>query len=333
MNAVRAADLLEQASGLEHLLEAPGQVSAQQAQAPGAVAEEEQARAAGRSFAGPGAGQNGRGFVEPCPAPSASRRGRRPRAARSEPSRPRPPLRPGPHALRPPPRRGRHASAARGAEDLHRTECERRAVPVGLGERVLVDREDLVEIRHREHRARRDEAGADRVRDGRLVRAQDRAVGEGLARERDDLRRRPARTCVVVGEQGEQQLLASGPARGSTRTRSSRWAASRWSPGANRPFVIRPAARKRSSSGSAPASSSSASWSTASASSPRRTNSWPPSSRAASARRTGLAASACASRRCSIAASPLTCASAAPSSRSTSARSASGGGSSSARRR
>ena len=62
---VPAADLLEQASGLEHLLEAPGQVSAQQAQAPGAVAEEEQARAAGRSFAGPGAGQNGRGFVEP----------------------------------------------------------------------------------------------------------------------------------------------------------------------------------------------------------------------------------------------------------------------------
>ena len=101
-----------------------------------------------------------------------------------------------------------------GAEDLHRTECERRAVPVGLGERVLVDREDLVEIRHREHRARRDEAGADRVRDGRLVRAQDRAVGEGPARERDDLRRRPARTCVVVGEQGEQQLLASGPGSG-----------------------------------------------------------------------------------------------------------------------
>src|SRR6266550_3542223 len=43
---VPAADLLEQASRLEHLLEAPGEVSAQQAQAPGAVAEEEQARAA-----------------------------------------------------------------------------------------------------------------------------------------------------------------------------------------------------------------------------------------------------------------------------------------------
>ena len=111
---------------------------------------------------------------------------------------------------------------------------------------------DLVEIRHREHRARRDEAGADRVRDGRLVRAQDRAVGESLARERDDVRRRPARTCVVVGEQGEQQLLALVPARGSTRTRSSRWAASRWSPGANRPFVIRPAARNRSGLGIGP---------------------------------------------------------------------------------
>src|SRR5512132_3583618 len=211
---VPAADLLEQTSGLEHLLEAPGQVSTQQAQAPGAVAEEEQARAARRSFAGPRARQNGRGFVEPALLHErvGEEGGRVPREA----SRRAPDLPCGEGLTR----FGLHLAEVatpaqrEGAEDLHRTECERRAVPVGLGERVLVDREDLVEIRHREHRARRDEAGADRVRDGRLVRAQDRAVGEGLARERDDLRRRPARTCVVVGEQGEQQLLACGPGSG-----------------------------------------------------------------------------------------------------------------------
>ncbi len=159
---VPAADLLEQASGLEHLLEAPGQVSAQQAQAPGAVAEEEQARAAGRSFAGPGAGQNGRGFVEPALLHQrvGEKGGRVPREASSRA----PDLPCGQGLARFGLRLAEVATPAQreGAEDLHRTECERRAVPVGLGERVLVDREDLVEIRHREHRARRDEAGADR---------------------------------------------------------------------------------------------------------------------------------------------------------------------------
>ena len=126
---VPAADLLEQASGLEHLLEAPGQVSAQQRAGAWRCRRGRAGACCGEELRRARRGRERPRLRRACPAPSASRRGRRPRAARSEPSRPRPPLRPGPHALRPPPRRGRHASAARrrGRPSPHRMRASSRA--------------------------------------------------------------------------------------------------------------------------------------------------------------------------------------------------------------
>jgi hypothetical protein len=61
---VAAPQLLEAATGLEGLLEPPGQVAAQHAQTRAAVGKEEQAGSVGEGLAHNGAGEGSRGIVE-----------------------------------------------------------------------------------------------------------------------------------------------------------------------------------------------------------------------------------------------------------------------------
>ena len=92
-----------------------------------------------------------------------------------------------------------------GAEHLYRGEREHRSAPVCLGEQLLVDRQHLVAVGHREHRAGR------KQRHGDVAADDEHALGERAAREGDGVRSGSAsRARVEVGEEREQQLVADG---------------------------------------------------------------------------------------------------------------------------
>ena len=130
----------------------PARSPLQQAQARAHVGEEEQPRIIGQGLADAGAGQSGRSIVEL--ALLHQRLGEKGGGVRAQEASGRPPRLAGGEGLAPLGLRlGQVASEDKGlrAKDLRDREGEGRPAPVRLGERVLVDRQSLVEIGHREH--------------------------------------------------------------------------------------------------------------------------------------------------------------------------------------
>jgi hypothetical protein len=80
---------------------------------------------------------------------------------------------------------------------------------VCLGECVVVDRESVIQIRHCQHHAGRNEGVA------RHLRPYQRSPGKRAARKRDGDSGRRACPRIVIGEEREQDLLANGPVPGS----------------------------------------------------------------------------------------------------------------------
>ena len=206
---VAAADRLEAATGVEHLLEAADQIAVQQAQARADVGEVEQARIIfGEGLADTGAGQRGRGFVELALLHQGL--GEKGGGVAQEAGRRPPGLAGGQRLAGLGLRLAQVASQDIGlrAKELRDSEGEGRPAPVCLGECVLVDRQNLVQIRHRQHGAGEDEGCAEDL----LL--DQRSLGKRAARERDGHRGRRARPRIVIGKQRKQGLFAERRVRG-----------------------------------------------------------------------------------------------------------------------